>query len=207
MGFELEARNTDSKRVAFSRFPTDVRRGLTAGFRDLGKALRDDLRPTIVKRSGKARRAVRVAMERSSGKADVAVRVYWAGSSARHGPVLERGATLQPKVASKLTVPIGRARTKQGQARFKAKDLRDNPTAFGYERSFVRNDVVLGVRGDDLEALFKLRSSIVFPRRSYFKKFRQAHEARIKRDVEAILDRVIDQWRRQHLGTLQRAIG
>ena len=176
----------DARRVlrTLGAVPTFVRREITTRFRLLGRTLRDDLRATIPKRSGKARRGVGVKMDRARERGDIAVLIYGTLGKAPHLKTLEQGATLKPTRATMLAVPIGRAATKHGQARFRARDLRDNPSAYGYERSFVRGDVVFGVRGRDLEPLFALRRNLVFPRRSYFKKFYRANEARIRREVE-----------------------
>ena len=164
--------------------PKFIRREVHTHLRIFGRTLRDDLRQQISKRSGRARRGVAVKMDRTRDRGDVAVLLYAALGKAPHLKALEFGAMLRPKQATMLAVPIGSAATKHGQARFRARDLRDKPNAFGYERSFVRGDVVFGVRGDELEPLFALRKSIVFPRRSYFKNFRRANEARIRREVE-----------------------
>lgn len=166
--------------------PDFVRKDVKARFGTLGQSLRNELRTRIPKRTGRAQRAVFSRFDRVREQNDIAILVGGNVGKAPHLKTLEEGATLKPKQARMLAVPVGRAANKHGVAKFSAKELKQNPEAFGFASTWVRNDVVMGeTLGGKVEPLFALRQSIVFPRRGYVKNFRRANEGRIRREVAA----------------------
>lgn len=166
--------------------PKFVRKDVKARFRTLGQSLKNELKTKIPKRTGRAQRAIFSRFDRVRDQNDIAILVGGNVAKAPHLATLESGATIKPKRAKMLTVPVGRAANKHGVARFSAKELKENPQAFGFASTWIRNDVILGeTLGGKVEALFALRKSIVFPRRSIVKNFRRSNEGRIRREVEA----------------------
>lgn len=162
-----------------------MRKPVSQRLRKFGQRLRDELRREIPKRSGRARRGVFSKLERKRKQNDVTVIVGANLKKAPHLRVLEEGATIVPKRASRLAIPIGRAQTRAGVGRFSAAALRDNPEAFGYADSFVRRDVVFGVRSSGrVDPLFALRKRVVLYRRSYFK-----NKARQRRGAARLVTR------------------
>jgi hypothetical protein len=124
-------------------------------------------------------------LDRARVRGDVAVIIGGNLAKAPHLATLEGGATITPKAARALAVPIGRMANRHGAARYQAKDVKANPGLAGMSRTFVRNDVVLGeTAGGEVVPLFALRRSIVFPRRAIFKNFARKNAARISREVE-----------------------
>jgi hypothetical protein len=172
--------------------PRFVSQYVRTRMRSLGQALRNELRATIARRSGKAQRAVRMRLGRGD---DLSLSLFGALKVAPHLKTLEQGATLKPKQAQMLAIPVGRAANRHGQALFRARDLRDNPNAFGYQSSFVRGDVVFGVRRATIHPLFVLRKSLVFPRRSYFKNFARGQQDRIRQDLARAVAEAVAEFR------------
>lgn len=166
--------------------PVFVRKDVKARFRTLGQSLRNELRMKIPKRTGRARRAIFSRFDRVREQNDIAILVGGNVAKAPHLKTLEEGATIKPKRARMLTVPVGRAANRHGVAKFTARELKENPQAFGFASTWIRDDVILGeTLGGKVEPLFALRQSIVFPRRSYVKNLRRSNEGRIRREVEA----------------------
>lgn len=166
--------------------PQFVRKDVKARFRTLGQTLRNELKMKIPKRTGRAQRAIFARFDRVRDQNDIAILVGGNVSKAPHLKTLEEGATIKPKRAKMLAIPIGRAANKHGVAKFTARQLKENPGAFGFASTWVRNDVVLGETfGGKVEPLFALRKSITFPRRGIVKNFRKSNEGRIRREVSA----------------------
>ena len=177
--------------------PQFVRKDVKARFRTLGQSLKNELKTRIPKRTGRAQRAIFSRFDRVREQNDIAILVGGNVAKAPHLKTLEEGATIRPKRARMLTVPVGRAANKHGVARFTARELKDNPQAFGFASTWIRDDVILGeTLGGKVEALFALRKSIVFPRRSYVKNFRRSNEGRIRREVEAAVTISIENAKR-----------
>lgn len=174
-----------------------MRTEITTRFRALGRTLRNELRAEVPVVTGRARRSIRARLARVRRQNDVTLLVDSNPRIAPHMKVLEHGATITPKSASKLAIPIGGAVTRRGAARFSARQVRDNPEAFGFSRTWVARDTVFGERqrGGRPVALFTLKSSVLITRRSFFKNkarqrrglihqtVRQAVRAGLKREV------------------------
>lgn len=171
------------------RIPEFVSKEIRSRFRTLGQALRNELRLQIPRETGRARRAIFSKFDRRREKNDIALLVGGNVGKAPHLKIIERGGRIRPKTAQFLAVPIGPAANRHGGAKFQAKDLKANPQAYGYVRTWVHDDVVMGERASgDVEPLFALKREVIFPRagaRGPIRTFRDRNEARIKREVES----------------------
>lgn len=78
--------------------------------------------------------------------------------------ILEVGGVIRPVRAKMLAIPIGKALTGAGVARFKPRQITSN----GYEKSFIRrskagNLILFGATGDNVTPLFVLKDSVTIP--------------------------------------------
>jgi hypothetical protein len=122
-------------------------------------------------RTGASRRAIFYRLEEglNAGGAIVSQTVV-IGGDLKVAPGLrihEYGGTIHGKPY--LAIPIGEALTAQNKvARFRARDLKANPSAYGYVGSFIRNGVIFGVRGHgrtrEILPLFVLKRSVTLKR-------------------------------------------
>jgi len=85
-----------------------------------------------------------------------------AGQGLPYAPIHEHGGTIVPKNGTYLTIPIGEALTDAGVARFGALDAE----AEGY-KTFVRNNIIFGVKDGQLFPLFILVTSVTIPARPF----------------------------------------
>jgi hypothetical protein len=85
-----------------------------------------------------------------------------AGQGLPYGRIQEEGGTIVPKNGQYLTIPIGEALTSAGVARFAAPDAE----AEGY-KTFVRNNIIFGVKDGQLFPLFILVTSVTIPARPF----------------------------------------
>lgn len=176
------------------QMPNFVRKEVRGRFRTLGRSFRNELRAQFPKRSGKLQRAIFSGFDRKSRRGDIAVIIAANQGKVPYAGVIDRGGNIRPKRASMLAIPLsrGRAANKYGHARFQARDLRANPQAYGYARSFVRNDIVFGVRsGGQVEALFKLEPNVIIPRRDITKSFARSKRSEVETAVKSALDLAI----------------
>ena len=68
----------------------------------------------------------------------------------------EYGATISPKSATYLAIPLEAAKTARGVERFAPRQA----TSAGYDSTFVRHGVIFGVRGKEIVPLFALKKSV-----------------------------------------------
>lgn len=102
---------------------------------------------------------------------DIVGRVGYDLKKAAYGRAQELGATITPKHAKNLTIPVGEALTPSGVARidareFIAKTRKGGGGWRGFTSSFVNKNrtAILGVRkSGDVEAVFLLRKKVVLP--------------------------------------------
>lgn len=124
-------------------------------------------------RTGASRRAIFYRVEQAAGAGGVVTsQTVVVGGALSVAPGLrihEYGGTVTGKPW--LAIPIGAANTARGVARFRARDLRANPAAYGYRGSFVRKDVIFGVRGEgatrSIVPLFVLKRAVSLKRVGY----------------------------------------
>ena len=157
-----------------------MRGSITKRFRALGRSLRNELRTEIPKRTGRARRAIFSRLERKRRRNDVTLLVGANLSKAPYLKVLELGAMIRPTPGTKLAIPIGRALSGRGVAKFSAAALKANPGAFGYAKTWVSKDVVLGERSSGrIDPLFALKGQVLIRRGHYFKNKKQQRRPQI----------------------------
>lgn len=106
-----------------------------------------------------------------------------AGQGLKYGPMQEFGGTIVPKNVTFLTIPIGEALTPAGVPRFTALDAE----AAGY-KTFVRGNIIFGVKDGQVYPLFILASSVTIPARPFAGPTLDANigwiEDRLKRAVD-----------------------
>ena len=89
-------------------------------------------------------------------------------AKAPYGRVHEYGGTIRPKTAAHLTIPIGRALTASGVARFRARQVIASPASFGFASTFARNGIIFGTnKGAAPSPLFVLKDSVTLKARPY----------------------------------------
>jgi phage gpG-like protein len=88
-----------------------------------------------------------------------------AGQKLKYAKAQEFGATIVPKKAQMLAIPLDAAKTAAGVARFAP---RDAPAA-GYTSTFIRNGVLFGKTGDQVVPLFRLVHSVKIPARPFMR--------------------------------------
>lgn len=136
----------------------------------------------IGRRSGNLARSLKD--EVTVGDSTVVGRVWPDPLKAAYGRVQEDGGTIIPKKSRFLTIPLAAMLTANGVARGNARDVIQNPSAFGYKSTFFHKGVLFGVpasgarrRGlqsligaktrDAVVPLFALKSSVTLPGRHY----------------------------------------
>lgn len=185
LDIQIDSRKALAK---LDQIPDFISKEIRTRFRTLGQTLRNELRVQMPRASGRASRAIFSRFARKQDRNDITLLVGGNIGKAPYLGILERGGTIKPKRSQFLAVPIGPAVERHGAAKFSAKDLKANPQAFGYVRTFVRDDVVLGERASgDIVPLFALEKQIIRPRASApapIRKFRDKNEARVKREIE-----------------------
>jgi len=188
-GPELDIR-IDSRQVLamLDSVPEFVRKEVRGRFATLGRTLRNELRNAMPKRTGKAASSIFNRFDRVRDRNDIAILVGGNLGKAPYLGILEVGGNIRPKQSGWLAIPLNKAADRHGKARFRARDLRDNPGAYGFVRSWVRDRVVLGERpGGAIEPVFALRKAILFSRAEApkpIRRFRDRNVARIQREVE-----------------------
>jgi hypothetical protein len=86
-----------------------------------------------------------------------------------------------------LTIPIGRALTGKGVARFTAKNLIANPTAYGFLGTFVAKHVLFGKTRSGIVPLFILKESVTLRKVGMLQATIEGSEAFIQAELETML--------------------
>ncbi len=147
--------------------PKGIGAALVAAFVKVGLGLEAHLKQNHLSgqslgvRTGTGRRASFNRVETGSDREIVVV----VGSDLRKAKYMraqDQGATLSPKSAAHLTIPIGAARTPKGVTRFTAREVISSPGSFGYTGTFVKNGIIFGSRGQGQkpEPLFALKQRV-----------------------------------------------
>jgi hypothetical protein len=134
----------------------------------------------IGRRTGNLARAL---MEQITVTADGVTGELWPDpDKVPYGAIQEDGGTIVPKSAQALAIPLAAMLTGNGVARGTAAQVRQAPSAFGYQRTFIPKgkNVILGVIGDarfagtkgkggrgSIIPLFALAKSVAIPGRHY----------------------------------------
>lgn len=86
-----------------------------------------------------------------------------ASSGIPYNRAQEYGATITPKTAQFLTIPVGPAKD-QGVT---ARQVIDDPSVLGFTGTFFRHQILFGTPGP--EPLFILKEQVILPERSYMR--------------------------------------
>lgn len=184
---------TQAMRAEMTRLRGDVQADLRAG-------------SPLTYRSGALSNSI---FDRVDVEADAIVgRVGTATNKAVYGRIHELGGEITPKRGKYLAIPLGPAKTDQvGRARFSARELMDNPEAFGYRRAFVyrargvgQGLTILGVRGErsikgaakgSVVPLFALVRRVKLPARAFLGTAFTRAKDRIVAALNAAVDRAL----------------
>jgi phage gpG-like protein len=103
----------------------------------------------------------------------------------------ETGGVITPKRAKMLAIPIGRALTRAGVARFKPREI----TSAGYDNSFIRrtnsgNLILFGTKGSKLIPLFVLKDSVKIPARRYMSITAEETQTKVVDDIVGEIKKV-----------------
>jgi hypothetical protein len=132
--------------------PKGIGKALVAGMVKVGLGLRAHLAEDHLSgqdlnvRTGTGRHSSFYRVE-TSGEQDIAVIVGNDLRKATYMRAQDQGATITPKQAGSLTIPIGAVKTAKGVARFSARDVIANPGSFGYVGTFTRAGIIYGTKG------------------------------------------------------------
>ena len=148
----LDVTGESALSATLERVPKGIGRALVEGMVQVGLGLRAHLTDDHLSgqdlqvRTGTGRRSAFYRVE-TGGDQDVAVVVGNDLRKARYMRAQEKGATITPRSAASLTIPIGNAKTAKGVARFSARDVIASPGSFGYVGTFVRDGILFGTTG------------------------------------------------------------
>jgi hypothetical protein len=99
-------------------------------------------------RTGNLGRAIFYRVEDGGGTSGgglMLVRVGADGNKAIYARIQELGGVVSAKGGA-LTIPLEAAKTAAGVARFTAQDVRNDPGAYGFKRTFIAKGVIFGVK-------------------------------------------------------------
>jgi len=150
--------------------PKLLQPSLLDGMRRIGLGIeshvKGKLRGQVFKaRTGTLSRAVFSRTQATGG--DVVVVVGVDSAKAPYGRIHEVGGIIRPRRGSNLAIPIGEAKTRGGVARFSARQLMQNPRAFGYTGAFFRKNVLFGHRNRVPVPLFVLKPQVAIKGTGY----------------------------------------
>jgi hypothetical protein len=161
--FESNAANVAE---ALGAKPTKIGKRVLEGLRDVGITLQNYLQKDLLSgqllgvRTGQGRRSIFWRVEGDDTNGEMSVVVGADLTVAKYMRIQNDGGTITAK-GKLLTIPLPAALTGNGVARFTAANLRENPTAYGYIGSFVRNGIIFGkLDGKEIVPLFVLRQSV-----------------------------------------------
>jgi hypothetical protein len=101
-----------------------------------------------------------------------------AGQGLPYGPIQEFGGTIVPKNSQYLTIPLDAALTPSGVMRFDARGAE----AAGY-KTFVRGNIIFGIKDKVLVPLFVLVTSVTIPARPFAGPALPANREYIEREL------------------------
>lgn len=123
----------------------------------------------IGRRSGNLARSIREEVTNNGSM--VTGMVYPDRSKAIYGDINEDGGTIIPRRSKYLAIPLRAMMTASGVSKGSARDVFQNPSAFGYTGAFVAKSIIFGTRGRGKLAtiipLFVLKNSVTLPARRY----------------------------------------
>jgi hypothetical protein len=168
--------DTSQVEQVLTQLPVAVGRSLLPYSRRVGQTLQRYIQTqklsgqSLDVRTGASRRAIFYRVEQAVGAGGVVTsQTVVVGGDLKVAPGLrihEYGGTVTGKPW--LAIPLRAAQTPRGVARFRARDLRANPAAYGYTGSFIRNDIIFGKRASGgIVPLFVLKRSVQLKRVGY----------------------------------------
>lgn len=139
-------------------------------------------------RSGRTRASIHSRVVKSRMAA-------WVGTPAKHMPAHEYGATIKPKKADVLTVPLKAALTASGKARGTATQMKMHyARTFWYKKDEWKNPILFGVTAaGKLVPLFVGVEQVKLEKREPFKKAHAATEPSVvsltHKNIQVMLDK------------------
>lgn len=153
--------------------------------------------PILNVRSGRLRRSIQPRGVSISGDSLIGV---VSSEDVIYFPPQEYGATITPKNAKFLTIPLDAMKTQTG-TRGTARDVIGSPGSYGFTGTFFRNGVLFGTqaisgrrRGGSLPGivpLFVLKSSVTLPERAPFRQTLLSFEPEFKNRMQQSLAQAV----------------
>lgn len=106
-----------------------------------------------------------------------------AGQKLKYAAVQEFGATIRPKKARFLAIPLRAAKTASGVARFAPRQAE----AAGYTGTFVSHGILFGKQGGQAVPLFVLKRSVRIPARPYMRPALAVMRPKIEDGIRAVV--------------------
>jgi hypothetical protein len=171
LDIKLDQSSVSRLKSVLAHGPQLLQPSLLDGMRRIGMGIeahvKGKLSGQVLKaRTGNLRRAL-FSRVQTTGRDDVVAIVGVDSTKAPHGRIHEVGGIIRPRRASNLAIPIGEAQTRGGVARFTARQLVQNPRAFGYTGAFFRKNVLFGNRNRRPVPLFVLKPQVSIKRTGY----------------------------------------
>jgi hypothetical protein len=162
---EMKVDGADAVSVMLTNAPKNIAKRLVDAMTKIGLGFVKHLKEEELSgqrlntRTGTGRRSVTYRVYDEGG--DI---VVVAGPDLTKAPYMraqDLGATITPKSAQNLTIPVGEALTNKGVSRFTARQLIAGPQGYGYVGTFVHNRIIFGKRADgSVVPLFVLKTSV-----------------------------------------------
>jgi len=171
LDIKLDQSSVSRLKSVLDHGPQLLQPSLLDGMRRIGLGVQAHIKSklggqVLKRRTGNLSRAV-FSRAQAVGDGDVVVVVGVDSTKAPHGRIHEVGGIIRPRRASKLTIPIGEAKTQGGMARFTAHQLVSNPRAFGYTGAFFRKNVLFANRNRRPVPLFVLKPQVAIKGTGY----------------------------------------
>jgi hypothetical protein len=189
MGITVEWTGVNELSASLTSAPDDIRARIRVTLRDLQLDLLASIKGKLEgsylqRRSGTLSRSFQaVPLVESSTE----IKAEIISSNVDYGWIQEMGGTITPKSGTYLTVPLASMLTPRGLAKGSARDVIDNPSAFGFTGVFFGSNILFGVRSGpytggrsrqpDMEPLFALKRSVTIPAHFYVRDSIQQLEA------------------------------
>jgi hypothetical protein len=171
LDIKFDQASVNRLKAVLDKGPQLLQPSLLDGMRRIGLGIeshvKGKLRGQVLKaRTGTLSRAV-FSRTQATGDGDVMVVVGVDSAKAPYGRIHEVGGIIRPRRAANLAIPIGEAKTRGGVARFSARQLVQNPRAFGYTGAFFRKNVLFGNRNRVPVPLFVLKPQVAIKGTGY----------------------------------------
>ncbi len=176
---------------AMRQKPAQVRKALQQGMLFAGNIVKEDIRSRLSGRVLKVRSGdlvgnVTATIPKWRGNT-LSMRIGPTGPSRKYAATHEFGATIRPKTAKMLAVPLPAAKTASGVSRFKG-PLRQALTA-EFTSTFVTKKIsgklrLYGIRAKKVVPLFGLFESITIPKRPVWIPALRQNAKRIRNTIE-----------------------